>query len=80
MSSTRKINNFALFKTHASPHKHPGNNERLDTRKKEMRYYKWEFKLNYVKPKPKGNIWEVQRVTEYLQQDKEKRIYKILLS
>ena len=37
-------------------------------------------KLNYVKLKPKDNIWEIKRVTEYLQQDKKKRIYNILLS
>ena len=45
MSSTRKRNNFSLLKTHASPHKQPGSNERLDTRKKEIRYYKLEDKL-----------------------------------
>ena len=76
MSSTRKRNNFALFKTHASPQKHPGSNERLDTRKKRNAIEK----LNYVKPKPKDSIWEIKRVTEYLQQDKKRRIYKILLS
>ena len=46
MSSTRKRNNFALFETNAFPHKQPGSNERLHTRKIEVRYYKIEVKIS----------------------------------